>query len=253
MSICIGKFIKRVKRRRMLIATCVRYIQRLKIHIKPLIKKWKKRKQQEFADKICETLELIYVRNHLFKLQVKWCSSINTIQNFVRNCVRKIRTRDPVMIMQWNLVETKLHREKVNNKKNMRLSRRATNNLTLQSFTTIPDEIKLFYMKSFIRSNVKDFTIELQNYKSEIRSYELKYARKYNKYQVFLVSTEEGDVCLDFPDPPVSPFKMILFTTKVIKHLIECAMKNRISWDLILENEKRRIDRNFKIIRTVTR
>ena len=137
MSICLGKFIKRVKRRRRFKATCVRYIQRLQIHIKPFMKKWRKRKQQEFADRICETLELIYVRNHLFRLQAKWCSSIITIQNFIRNCVRKIRTHDSVMIMQWNLVEAKLHREKVNNKKNMRISRRATNGgLILYKYAT---------------------------------------------------------------------------------------------------------------------
>lgn len=225
----------------------------LHFHIKPYVRQWRNRKRQEFADRICETLEVIYLRNHLFKLQAKWCQSIIIIQNFIRFCVRKIRTYDSVMITQWNLVEAKLHSGKVKKKKNIRVSRRATTNLALKSFTTIPDEIKLFYMKTFIRSKVQDFMIELRHYKSELRSYELRYARKYNKHEVFIISTEEGDVCLDFPDPPAPPSKMILFTTNTIKHLIDSAMKSRISWDLILQNEKRRIDRNCRILRTVTR
>jgi hypothetical protein len=253
MSICIGKFIIKVKRRRRFRAVCVRYIQKLQTYIKPFVIKWRKRKHLEFADIICETLELIYVRNYLFRMQAKWCHSILIIQSFIRKCLRKIRTYDSVMIMQWNLVEAKLHREKVKNKKSRRISRRATTNLAIKNFTSIPDEIKLFYMKSFIRSKVQDFMIELRNYKSEIRSYELKYARKYTKYEVFIISTEEGEICLDFPDTPQSPSKTILFTTKAIKHLIESAMKNRVSWDIILQNEKRRIDRNGKILRTMTR
>lgn len=148
------------------------------------------------------------------------------------------------------MVEVKTHGDKIK-KRDIRRSKRASTHINLKSFSTIPNEIRLYYMKTYIQSKVQDFIEEVRLYKTELRQYELRYARKYCKYEVFIVNTEQGDICLDFPDPPVPPSKMILFSSKTIRKLIDSAIRNRLNWDLIIQSEKRRIDRNDKILHAI--
>lgn len=163
----------------------------------------------------------------MFGLLNKWISHIILIQRTLKTCLIYKKEFYNELLIKWNETEYNIFDsgpEKVDRRKQRTLSFRTTNEK--DGISSIPAELKLHYIRKYIKQIISGFTYRLKKYKQEFNLVHTQ--NKKNKW------IREHENLLDYPSPPVKPNIKEKISKDQINNFIHEALGSRQEWNNIL-------------------
>ena len=203
----------------------------------PMVSLWAKQKAKINRRVIVDVLEDQISSSMLYKVIFKWKSSILHIQHTMKACLMYKLTLYESLCAKWNLAEvTALSRytEKKNRRRQTGVFRTNISGSS-DSMSTIPIEIKLFYIRNKIKEILKIYHSSFIKYKAEIQSIHTKNVQNQWSFDY---------TALPYPLPPVKPLVSDVFTVEILTEIITSALKNRASWPALMASREHRSSRN---------
>ena len=139
------------------------------------------------------------------------------------------------LLKGWEQVETDIYMKgKKNNKKQLLDddSREKANRFSVQT------DVKVIYIRRFFKEKFKNFLKVLNIYIAECK--EIDQTNEENKWDIL-----NHDIILPYPVRPFFPLFLCLFPSSIISDLRKLALKNRTSWDYLLDQEKSKLEKSF--------
>ncbi|OMJ84261.1 hypothetical protein SteCoe_14684 [Stentor coeruleus] len=226
-SKCIGKFIR--LNRNLKYAKSMRVIR---INLLKPIKFWLKSQKKYYSRIIAGLIEQSLTKCIFDKLISQWKSKIVTIQRNFRIAIFFKISLYESLINKWNKAELEVFK-KASTKRFRRRRAISISNIkqerSIEGCSSIPTDIKLYYMKKYIKTRMKNFTSEYKAYKIQLkRIYEQNMKNKYILGK---------DNVLEYPEKPKRPKIFKEMTLERYGELIFMALNEQSRWQEILSSQ----------------
>jgi hypothetical protein len=233
MSLClaVGKF--RFKLSRIRTKHALKVLSRIVPHIGRFLAKRRKR----FAVRVINVIENSLTHSMMLKLMVSWKQKVSAKQLLLvqRHWRKALKYRTALYLTlraKWSLAELEL----VESRRKVSRPRRARSVTSfedhLKGSSTIPDEVKDFYIQQHIRLLTNDFYKALAQYKLELQGIKTINRLKYYDRQAEALLNREEYKQSD-ADLPVMPRLELAVSKEVMKELVVKALKDRSRWKMI--------------------
>ena len=230
-SMFIGKIVLKIKKFRISKATKVIFIQVIRRYSVPFVRKWLFQSKKNMEVMVLDTVEKILSSTMLFSLISKWINKLIILQRFIKKALFYKRSLYESLVLKWNKTEFKLYKktttkEKKSNKSNKNIKETEES----QGSTSIPLEIKLFYIRTYIKTRLCSYIQDYKSYKSRVFAiHKENLAKKWSS----------NDLVLDYPIAPEKPLIYEEFTLKRLEEMIQKALRDRHEWSNLLEKQQK--------------
>jgi hypothetical protein len=226
--IALGKFLRVLHRRRIHKSLVVRCRQRLSSVVK-FTRRWLRRRRQRFMELVAERAERYCSQKMITLLMIRWrlqvkSKQIRSLQKFIRFRMFQRQLKLSIMVNTWNALEKVSVRSK--------LPRKIDKSRLSEGRSTVPDQIKVFYIRAKIRLNTLRHFEQSKALAQQILHLQAEFKRKRHALEADrLLKRDTRKVELVLPQAPVLYYSL---KDEEIQELIELAQGQRIAWDLIL-------------------
>mmetsp|Transcript_11408 Transcript_11408/g.22386 ORF Transcript_11408/g.22386 Transcript_11408/m.22386 type:complete len:259 (-) Transcript_11408:113-889(-) len=223
MSICMaaGKFRfilyrLRVKKALLVLSRLIPYIGRFLLV-----------KRKFFAEIVSYEVELCLTHSTMTRIMQAWRLKLQIIQREWRKTLKYRQVLYFTLRAKWSIAENELAEVRKKPTKQKRSKTFATET-TLKANSTIPDEVKNYYIRQHIRQLTQDFYSRMKQHKA--LEAEIKDRHKKEFY------AKQADALLNRmefkkqPDLPPRPELVLTVTKETLKELIALALSRRLEW-----------------------
>ncbi|CAG9321084.1 unnamed protein product [Blepharisma stoltei] len=176
-----------------------------------------------YKNRITDVFERTLMSDTLFQLMAWWRNRLIFIQRTWKHMHIEKKTSMIIRKTIWNKVEYKMHREQL-----VKMRKYSKDELhkpieqkAILGNSTIPDEVKEFYIKMKLKERLNEFLVELEKYK-----HACKFITEKNR--------SEG-IELEFPEKPVRNYVLL---DHDFRHMIIQCIEKRSEWPRIMgDNE----------------
>lgn len=188
------------------------------------------RVKNQYSEAILEVIETSLTRRMLFKLHACWYSKVLILQRGIRKLLAGRRILKLFWRVEWNQMEKRaLPQKKV-------IANRRLSMIQVCGATSIPDEVKDFYIKKFILKRVREYIQALRAHHSECKRLIYIFQRRRAELEI-----ESWGKKIEFkiilPPPPQKNYRMDL---EDYRELIKQALSNRTHWESIIKDSEYR-------------
>lgn len=175
---------------------------------------------------VVDVIETSLTRRMMFRLHACWHHKVLIIQRGIRKLLSGRKLLKLCWRIEWNQMEKRTQSQK---KIVMRSKRRLEEVI---GATSIPDEVKDYYMRQFILKRVRQYIQDLSNYQTECTR--LKYIFQRRKTELeFHAWGKKIELRLVLPPPPEKNYRMNL---EDYREMIKDAISYRNKWDNLIES-----------------
>jgi hypothetical protein len=173
----------------------------------------------------------------LVSLISNWLDKILKIQRIVKHVLFFKFSMYKSLILKWNNAEVKMFQQTVD--KDPRRRRRTVSIKIMKDkelengHTTIPRQIKLYYIRRVISERLNVYLNEYRDYKAQFKAVHQHNLR--NRWN------GSEDSVLEYPLRPTNSFIYDHFTEDKFEELIKKALKDRTDWSSILAIEEAKL------------
>jgi len=198
----------------------------------PALRNWVRRRERVHRSVLVSVLEQQISKAMLMKLVKLWELKMIFLKGQLKKFMEVQRELYEGLLVRWNRTERIMFEPENNSKKKRRntIAMRDSRNLD-SGCTSIPDELKLFYLRCTIKGLQSNYLEQYRSYKSRLNY--VHHRNLKNKWSGYPESL------LDYPIPPESPKLPSFFTTEKLTDLINTALKDRAMWNKHLESYNR--------------
>lgn len=205
------------------------------------VKLWLKTRRKRHRGIVVKAIEKSLTKCVLDRLITKWKGRMECIQRLFHMAIFFRISLYESLLSKWNKAEFEIF-EKSPNKTHRRRRAISLSNIqqdrSIEGCTSIPTEIKIYYLKKYIKTRMKLFISEYRVYKAHFKS-----IHRQNIKNRFVL---ENDNILDYPMPPEKPNLYEELTLSKLEELIFCALKDKDDWQGILIAQANRRSKSFK-------
>lgn len=205
------------------------------------VKLWLKTRRKRNRGIIVKAIEKGLTKCIIGNLIIKWKGKMECIQKLFSVAIFYRISLYESLLSKWNKAEFEIF-EKSPNKTHRRRKAISLTNMQhdrgIEGCTSIPTEIKLYYLKKYIKARMNIFVSEYRVYKAHYKS-----IHRQNLKNRFVL---ENDNILDYPRPPEKPNLYEELTLSKLEELIFTALKDKDDWQGIVIAQVNHRSKSFK-------
>lgn len=203
----------------------------MRIHFLVHVRTWLRRKRQDYSRRISDTIENVLTSDGLFNTMAKWKSRVLYIQRTMKLTIQNNEAKYSRLLSLWDKAEIRAYGEFNNTvKHNKELTGKTTGGAT-----SIPESIKILYMRTYLRQARHKHSRKWADYKKELEKLRMP------------EQSQEGLNSLSDVVPPDRPAPLTLcctFSEETLMSLIRKCERERADWAHQLRIESTRIRLN---------
>ncbi|OMJ67105.1 hypothetical protein SteCoe_35817 [Stentor coeruleus] len=223
-SKCIGKFVRLNKKLKY-----EKSMRVISINLLKPIKFWLKSRRKHHLRVVTGLIEQSLTKCIFDKLITQWKNKIVTIQRNFRIAIFFKISLYESLINKWNKAELEVFK-KTSTKHFRRRRAISISNIkqerSIEGCSSIPTDIKLYYMKEYIKTRVKNFTREYNTYKVQFKK-----IHKENMKNRYILGKDD---ILEYPEKPKKPRIFKEMNLERYENLISTALNEQSRWQEIL-------------------
>lgn len=190
---------------------------------------WVKQKRKKYRKNVLYVIEKALSCSMFFSMIAQWKFKIQIIQRMLKSAMFfKVSLYDS-LLFRWNQTEYVGSQGGGRiGKKRSNISLRGMRERTVnEGVSSIPVDIKLYYIRKSIKEMMKIYIHEFRSYKAEFNA-----VHRQNLQNKWKLDISE---MIKYPIPPIKPDISQYFTTEKFTFLIQQALQERLEWAKILE------------------
>jgi hypothetical protein len=206
----------------------------------PYITRWLKTRRKNYLSLVFSTFQKFSSSISFFNFIVKWHENLLEVQSALKFQLYIKKRLYQKLITRWNQAEINFfHKNTLKKSKKSQKPKKKKEKFKITS--TIPDEIKKYYISTIIRRLLADYIQKMKNYKSECS--EITKINQETNLDRILLGTEE----LKYPSRPKHPNILLSITDNDFTELIKTAERERSNWSHILSTLNFKIHSTYKL------
>lgn len=195
----------------------------------PILRKWIKKRKKFYTNVLVNVLEKQLSMAVLMKLVKFWEIKMIFLKNKLRKFLEYQKNMYDTLVIQWNRTEHLMFDPENDSKKRRRNTVALRNIRNLNSgCTSIPDELKVYYLKCKIKEILNEFLRLYRDYK--VRFNYVHHKNLDNRW------SKNPELFLDYPVRPQVPKLFEFFSVEELTKMINNALKDRGMWNKHLES-----------------
>lgn len=219
----------------------VTFKQIIKIYLTKYVKLWLKQRRKRNLRILANTIELNLGSLAIKKLVLRWTDKLNIIKKIFRAALFYKVSLFQSLIHRWNKCEYIINGESPQTTKRVRKA------LSIHSIKddkgnegclNIPIEIKIVYLKKYIRERILDYLKEYKIFRTHFKS-----VHRQNIKNRWLL---ENDIIVEYPIAPNKVNVYEEFDMDKIKIIVEEAMSEKATWKSIIFSDQGRISKLYQ-------
>ena len=218
----------------------VTFTQIIRIYLTKYVKLWLKQRYKRHKKVLIATLESYLLCSSVRKMSMKFLANFQKIKSSMRAAMFYKVSLYQSLVIRWNKCEYEMKGERLPSPKRVRKA------LSIHSMKEdyggegcmgIPIEIKIIYLRKFIRQRVLDYLKEFKIFQTHFRS-----VHRQNKKNRWILG---NDHLAEYPIPPPKVNIYQEFGQTIIKKIIISALNDKSLWRGILFSDQGRISKAF--------
>jgi hypothetical protein len=184
----------------------------------------------QFSEAVIEVIETSLTRRMLFKLHACWYSKVLILQRGIRKLLAGRRILKLFWRVEWNQMEKRsLPQKKLTAKRRLSV-------IQVCGATSIPDQVKDFYIKKFILKRVREYIQALRLHHAECKRLNHLFQRRRRELEIQAWG-KKIEFKITLPPSPQKNYRMGL---EDYRELIKEALSNRTDWESIIKDSEYR-------------
>ena len=218
----------------------VSFMQIIRIYLTKYVKLWLKQRYKRHKKILIANIESFLLCSSVRKMCMKFLSNFQKIKNSMRAAMFYKVSLYQSLVIRWNKCEFEMEGEKIPSGKRVRKAlsiHSMKDDYGSEGCMGIPIEIKIIYLRKFIRQRVLDYLKEYKIYQTHFRS-----VHRQNKKNRFIL---ENNYFAEYPIPPPKVNIYQEFTQTIIKEIIISALNDKSLWRGIMFSDQGRVSKAF--------
>ncbi|OMJ90697.1 hypothetical protein SteCoe_6871 [Stentor coeruleus] len=193
----------------------------------PYMNIWLKNRRKKYENLVALNIEKILSCSMLFNAIAKWHKTILTIQRFMKKYLVMKKILHDKLLNMWNESEAVILKKKLTKtkKRTMKGKIRVKKNIGI---STIPEDIKRYYITKLICTKLGDYLEEMKKYSEECKA--IDEANKQQEFEILIMNQEK----IPYPPRPVKPRVLPLMTRDNFSEMIIVAERERNHWGTVI-------------------
>jgi hypothetical protein len=219
----------------------VRFKQIIRIYLSSYVKLWLSQRKKRLRKIIARVVEGASASQVFLKLIQSWKNKFEFIKRVLNGAVFYKVALYRSLMQRWNKAEYEMNNESPS--KSMRRHRRALtvhalkDNSGLEGVLMIPVEVKLFYLRKFIKEKMIGYIKKYRKFKIEFKN-----IHRRNKKNRWIL---ENNIMFDYPSPPDKVNIYEEFDMDKMKSIIQYVVSDKSNWNHIIYGHEGRASKNY--------
>ena len=229
----VGKIMRIIKRKKYFKGIRVISTQILRIYLVPYVRLWVKQRRKRMKKIIMSVIEKKLSQCMLIALIDKWLKRVEIIQRHLKFGLFYRASLYESLILKWNHAEYDMY-----NLTPAHARRRTRHTISYKKIqeqardegcTSIPIDVKLFYIRTYIHRRMMLYMIEYRSYLSHFNLIHQQHLQ--NRWGI------QNEGIIEYPIPPTKPMLYSEFNSSRLQELIQKALQDRTEWPIILTSQ----------------
>lgn len=238
----VGKFLRIRVKVKYYKGMRVNFRQIIRIYLTSYVKLWMAQRKKRLRNIFAKTVENGAGSIMIMNLIRAWKHKFEFVRRMLNGAIFYKVSLYRSLIQRWNRAEYEMNNESPS--KPARRHRRALtihglkDNQDIEGILLIPIEVKLHYLRKFIREKMIGYIKKYRKFKLDFKN-----VHRQNKKNRWIL---ENNIMLDYPNPPAKVNVYEEFTIGKIKSIISYSINDQKNWAAIVQSEQNKTIKQYK-------